>query len=170
VRPSRHHVKPPPKSPSPAPQGGSTSFPHSPCLPGLPYNPSSISFPTRFVTYSWEITATPELLITRQGEDILLALGEREYRVRGLDKNGSHEALRVNLRLMVGGLYHVNILDLYQAKQRQSFIEDAAKETLLASELIKRDLGKILLQLELLQEERLRQTQAGLGRPRPRWK
>jgi hypothetical protein len=93
--------------------------------------------------------------IERTGEDITLTLGERSYRVRGLDKNNSFEVLRVNLRLMCRGLYHVNVIDLYQARQRQQFIDDAARETLLDAELIKRDLGKLLLRLEEAQEERI---------------
>ncbi len=38
--------------------------------------------------------------IERTGEDLTLTLGERSYRVRGLDKNNSFEVLRVNLRLI----------------------------------------------------------------------
>ncbi len=93
--------------------------------------------------------------VERRGEDITVALGDRSYRVRGLDKNNSFEVLKVNLRLMAGGLYHVNVVDLYQARQRQGFIDEAAKETLLDAELIKRDLGKLLLKLEELQEQRI---------------
>lgn len=104
--------------------------------------------------------------VERHGEDITVALGDRSYRVRGLDKNNSFEVLKVNLRLMVTGclegrssasegLYHVNVIDLYHAKQRQGFIEEAARETLLDAELIKRDLGKLLLKLEELQEQRI---------------
>jgi DNA primase len=88
--------------------------------------------------------------------DLTITLGERQWRVRGLDKNNSHEVLRVNLRLWHQGLYHVNVVDLYQARQRQHYIEEAAKETLLDAELIKRDLGKLLLKLEEVQEERIR--------------
>ena len=93
--------------------------------------------------------------VERQGEDILITLGDRQWRVRGLEKNNSFEVLRVNLRLMRGGLYYVNVIDLYQGKQRQHFIDEAVRETLLDAELIKRDLGKLLLRLEELQQERI---------------
>ena len=95
------------------------------------------------------------LPVERCGDDITVALGDRNYRVRGLDKNNSFEVLRVNLRVMHNGLYYVNVIDLYHAKQRQQFIDEAARETLLDAELIKRDLGKLLLRLEELQEERI---------------
>lgn len=98
--------------------------------------------------------------LERRGDDLTLTLGERSYRVRGLDKNNSFEVLKVNLRLMAGGLYHVNVIDLYHARQRQGFIEEAARETLLDAELIKRDLGKVLLKLEELQEERIQSALA----------
>ena len=90
-----------------------------------------------------------------QGEDILIDLGERQYRVRGLQKNTSFEVLKVNLRLMCDDLFFVNVLDLYHAKQRNVFIAEAAVETNLKPQLIKRDLGKVLLKLEELQEARI---------------
>ena len=37
--------------------------------------------------------------LAAKGEDYTLDLGERSYRVRGLQKNGSLEVLKVNLRL-----------------------------------------------------------------------
>ncbi len=102
-------------------------------------------------------TAAPDgLALEQSGEDLSITLGDRQWRVRGLDKNSGGEALKVNLRLWRNGLFYVNVLDLYQAKARASFIEEAARETVLEPELIKRDLGKLLLALEQRQEEKLR--------------
>jgi DNA primase catalytic core len=92
------------------------------------------------------------------GEDYVLDLGERSYRVRGLQKNGSLEVLKVNLRLNCGDLFHLDTLDFYRAKDREGFIRTAASETTLEPELIKRDMGKLLLALESLQEERIREA------------
>lgn len=104
---------------------------------------------------------TDDVPVERRGEDITVRLGDRQWRVRGLEKNNSFEVLRVNLRLMcASGLYHVNVVDLYRAKDRGAFIEEAARETLLDAELIKRDLGKLLLQLEEMQEERIKSALA----------
>ncbi len=112
-----------------------------------------------------EITAKPEpLALEQRGEDLLLNLGEREYRVRGLHKNNAYDVLKVNLRLLHcdpstelgAGRYHVDNVDLYQAGHRKRFIEEAAAETRLDPELVRRDLGKLLLKLEEAQEERLR--------------
>ena len=92
------------------------------------------------------------------GEDYVLDLGERSYRVRGLQKNGSLEVLKVNLRLTYGDLFHLDTLDFYRAKDREGFIRAAAAETTLEPELIKRDMGKLLLALESLQEARIREA------------
>jgi len=101
--------------------------------------------------------------MTQLGEDYVLALGDpstssghgREYRIRGLHKNGSLEVLKVNLRLKHGDLFHLDEVNFYQAKSRQGFVAGAAAETNLRPELIKRDLGKLLLLLEERQQERL---------------
>jgi len=93
--------------------------------------------------------------IVSQGEDYLLRLGDREYRIRGLHKNGSLEVLKVNLRLKSGDLFHLDEVNFYQAKSREAFIRGAAVETRLKEELIKRDLGKLLFLLEAEQERRL---------------
>jgi hypothetical protein len=92
------------------------------------------------------------------GEDYALELGERSYRVRGLQKNGSLEVLKVNLRLSCGERFHLDTLDFYRAKDREGFIRTAASETMLEADLIKRDMGKLLLALEALQETRIREA------------
>jgi DNA primase catalytic core len=92
------------------------------------------------------------------GEDYTFDLGERSYRVRGLQKNGSLEVLKVNLRLSYGDRFHLDTLDFYRAKDREGFIRTAASETTLEPELIKRDMGKLLLALESLQEQRIREA------------
>tara|TARA_B100001971_G_scaffold204780_1_gene221340 strand:+ start:124 stop:1893 length:1770 start_codon:yes stop_codon:yes gene_type:complete len=91
------------------------------------------------------------------GEDYVLDLGERSYRVRGLQKNSSLEVLKVNLRLSHNDRFHLDTLDFYRAKDREGFIRTAASETLLEPDLIKRDMGKLLLALETLQEARIRE-------------
>jgi hypothetical protein len=76
--------------------------------------------------------------------------------VRGLQKNGSLEVLKVNLRLSYGERFHLDTLDFYRAKDREGFIRTAASETTLEADLIKRDMGKLLLALEAEQEVRIR--------------
>ena len=93
--------------------------------------------------------------LDRQGEYHLLRLGPREYRVGGLEKNNSVEVLKVSLRLRHGEDFHLDSFDLARDGERRRFIERAAEETRLERELIKRDLGKLLLLLEQAQHERI---------------
>jgi DNA primase len=41
-----------------------------------------------------------DVAVEMRGEDVLMRFGDREYRVRGLQKNMSGDILRVNLRVM----------------------------------------------------------------------
>jgi len=96
-----------------------------------------------------------------KGEDVLIRLGEREYRVRGLQKNLSYEVMKVNVRVAVGLKYHVDQLDLYQAKARVAYIHAAHEELGIVHEVIKRDLGRVLFRLEELQDEHIRRALEG---------
>jgi hypothetical protein len=82
--------------------------------------------------------------------------GERRYRVRGLEKNLSLQTLKINLLVSQGDQVHVDTLDLYAARARGGFITQAANELRVQEELIKADLGRVLLQCEALQEQALR--------------
>ncbi len=101
-----------------------------------------------------------------KAEEIILRVGARRYRIRGLAKNLSYEQLRVNV--LVSGtdngergtdnVYHVDTLDLYSARQRALYIKQAAEELALKEDVIKKDLGKVLLKLEELQEAQIRKA------------
>jgi DNA primase len=95
-------------------------------------------------------------VLRNDADEIELGVGDRRYRVRGLAKNTGFESLRVSLRAACGERWHLDTLDLCSARQRDGFVAAAAVETGLKSELIKRDLGKVLGALEELQEARLK--------------
>ncbi len=95
-------------------------------------------------------------LLKHDAEETIIALDGREYRVRGLSRNTGYEALKVSLRLACGGAWHLDTLDLAQAKQRAAFVQAAAEETGIKADVLKRDVGRVLLKLEELQEQRLR--------------
>jgi hypothetical protein len=96
--------------------------------------------------------ATPAvpLALERSGDDVTAVIGDRRYRVRGLAKNCSPDALRVNLLAQRGADVHVDTLDLYVARARGAFIAQAAKELGVSEETIKRDVGALILELEPL--------------------
>ena len=102
-------------------------------------------------------TARPRVDIPAsvKGEDIEVVLGDRQYRIRGLAKNLSFEAMRVNVRVSLAERYHIDTLDLYNARHRTAFINTAAEEVGLSPDVIKRDLGRVLLKLEELQEQHI---------------
>jgi len=101
--------------------------------------------------------------IEQRGEYRFLSLGNpsaglracREYRVGGLEKNNSLEVMKVAVRLRQGETFHLDSIDLLRDPDRRRFIERAADETGIEKDIIKRDLGKLLLALEREQEERL---------------
>ena len=122
--------------------------------------------------------APPEAEPQAQADErqIMLAFGERRYRVRGLPKQLT-EALKVNVlvRLDTGstelasppmdGALHINTLDLYQAKQRQVFAKLAAAELRVDETIIQRDLGRLLLKLEQVIEERAKAAESPVAAP-----
>lgn len=101
------------------------------------------------------IAPMPSLKVTCKGDNHFIEIGDREYRVRGLHQNRSLALLKINLKVKLGEIYHVDHLDLYQARHRDQYIERAAAELQVKPELIKRDLGKLLLKLEDLQQEHI---------------
>jgi len=98
--------------------------------------------------------------------EITIALGDRRYRVRGLDKNPSFDAMKVNLLVSrpsfdgAGEALHVDTFDLYQQRPRTAFAKQAATELGVQEDVVKADLGKILLKLEALQAERIEAEKA----------
>jgi DNA primase catalytic core len=90
-----------------------------------------------------------------QGQDLLLVMEDRRYRVRGWQKPLNPETLRVNLMVSKGDRFHVDTLDLYQAKARAAFIKQAGLELSEAEDDLKLDLGKVLRKVEAVQAEQL---------------
>jgi DNA primase catalytic core len=88
-------------------------------------------------------------------DEVIVSYGERRYRVRGLAKNLSHETLKINLHIAQGDAYYVDTFDLYSARARHLYIVNAAKDLAVREEVIKADLGRLLLKLEALQQSRI---------------
>jgi DNA primase catalytic core len=97
------------------------------------------------------------------GETVYVSLGERRYRILGLQKNTAPGILRVNV--MATGTnargetrLHVDTLDLYAARLRAIFAKQAAKELGHKEESIERELATLVLKLEDLQHEWIEKT------------
>ncbi len=111
-------------------------------------------------------TTTPDF------DEVLVPLGDRRYRLRGLRKNLAWGVLKLNVLVTREGPeaealfappsplsgFFVDTLDLYSARQRAAFEKQAAHELGLIEETIKRDLGQLLRKAEELQQESIRKT------------
>lgn len=96
----------------------------------------------------------------RDGE-VTLTLGDRRYRVRGLAKNLALDVvLKVNVMVSGGDAFHVDTFDLYAPRAKHAFLVQAAVELNVKEDVIRHDLGKVLRQLEALQEQNVQQTLA----------
>ena len=87
--------------------------------------------------------------------EIIFKFGDRTWRIRGLERNMSFDSLRVNVLAGKGDVFHVDTFELYSAKHRQAFIKQASFELEVKEDVIKKDLGKLFLQLEMLQEKQI---------------
>jgi len=95
--------------------------------------------------------ASPTL--EQRGDAWFMELEGREYRVAGLEKTLGTDALKVALRLRAGERFHLDSVDLCRDAERRRFIERAAEETGLLPDLLKRDMGRLLLAVEQAQAE-----------------
>ena len=83
---------------------------------------------------------------------LLFAIDEREYRVRGLSPVGL-ERLRVNVRLSMNGNFHLDTIDLYQARARTLFAQGAAKLCGVSEQQVSADLLRMIERLEAVRLE-----------------
>jgi DNA primase catalytic core len=96
------------------------------------------------------VPSLPTSTVTLETRDggLFIVLGDRTYRIRGLDKNASTDQLQIQLLAQRGEAFFIDKLDLYSSKQRQIFINQACVELGVSDEVLKKDLGKLLLALE----------------------
>lgn len=90
--------------------------------------------------------------VVKTDAELVLIQGDRRYRVRGWKKPLNPESLKVNLLVHQGERFHVDTFDLYSAKARSGFVRQAGIELGEAEDVLKHDLGRVLLKLEELQE------------------
>ena len=150
---------PPPKAPTPAPATSpepsppaSTPAALSPLAAGRRAAPSS---PPSVLPSA---PAAPEVPAEVTAEEVVIRLGDRRYRVRGLGKNLAYDVLRINLLASRGEGFHVDTLDLYSARQRAAYVKPAAEELGVMEDVVRKDLGQVLLKLEELQEAQIKKA------------
>lgn len=99
-----------------------------------------------------------ELEVEVKDNELIVHFDQRRYRIRGFEKNLSYDILKVNLLVSQGEGLHVDTFDLYATKPRANFIRQAAIELGVKEEIVKKDLAKLLLRLEILQEQNIHET------------
>jgi DNA primase catalytic core len=104
--------------------------------------------------------ATPEVPCEVTADEVRFVFGDRRYRVRGLGRATSYDALKVNLLAACGERFHVDTFDVYAARQRAIYLKQAATELGVEEDVVKSDLGKVLLKLEQLQDAQIREAMA----------
>lgn len=103
--------------------------------------------------------------VEHRGEDVIVRMEGREYRVRGLSKNTSDALLKVNLRVLGTNAHgdmalHVDTLEMTSARQRMAFVKQASEELHVKEAVLRGDLQKLLFKLEELRDEQIRQALA----------
>jgi len=119
--------------------------------------------PAQVIPEGPRVAPAPETKALGQEREYAVTFGPRRYRVRGLEKNLSYEVLKVNLLASApasdGEAIHIDTLDLYQARARAAFVKSASVELGVAEEVIKGDVGRLLLVLETEQEKLINAAQ-----------
>jgi hypothetical protein len=110
--------------------------------------------------------AVDDLDVEQSATEVTIAIEDRRWRVRGLDRNPTIVVLKVNVMVFNDRTdrFHVDTLDLYHARSRRVYLKEAAEEVGGSENDLHRDIGQVLLKLEQLQQEQLAK---GTSDPKP---
>jgi len=105
--------------------------------------------------------AAPQVEI--DGEEIVITIGPRTYRVLNLEKCTSRGKMHVNVKVSGQNVrgefcYHGDTLDMEMSLRRAAFIKQAAHELATKEETIHREVGQLWTVLADLQRAQLRKT------------
>jgi hypothetical protein len=90
-------------------------------------------------------------------DEVLFAFADRQWRARGVSKCKSHGEMRVSLLVQRDGVgFHMDTVDMVSARQRAAYAKQAGLEVGVTEDVIKKELGAILLELEARIDARLR--------------
>jgi DNA primase len=132
--------------------------------PAVP-EPSPVAIPEHVLPLAAVLPPVAPLPFEVRGEDVFLRYGDREYRVRGLEKNTSPLLLKINLRVLGVNRHgdmalHVDTLEMSSARQRGAFAKQAAEELGVKEGIIGHDLSQMWMKLELLRDEQIKEALA----------
>jgi hypothetical protein len=102
------------------------------------------------------VPAAPQEAEAQVGEnELTISFGNRRYRVRGFQNNSTFDVLRINVLVTNTTGMHVDTFDLYSHRHRKTFQETVAAELHVEEAVIRKDLGRVLLKLEEVQDKHM---------------
>ena len=109
------------------------------------------------------MAAPAETQVEIDGEEIVVTIGPRTYRVLNLEKCTSRGKMQVNVKVSGQNVrgeycYHGDTFDMEMSLRRAAFIKQAAHELAAKEETIHREVGQLWTVLADLQREHLRKT------------
>ncbi len=121
------------------------------------------SSPSMMTAFPQGNTDTDDDTVTAEDHQVSVVFGDRTWRARGLETISSHATMRVNLMVSRGeaSSFHVDVIELYSARQRKGFLSAAATELNVEETVLKKDLGRVLMKLEALVDDQLREDLDG---------
>ena len=129
-----------PAPPAPAPPVVTPATPPPPVVTPVP-EPPAAPLPA----------AEPLPATAATHDELVVEIGPHRWRVRHIGKAPTPGSLRVNVMVASGERFHVDVLDLYAARQRNGFVESAAKELRADRDQLAAELGQVLLAAETAQ-------------------
>jgi hypothetical protein len=106
------------------------------------------------------VANAPDYELHLAPDHVLVRRGDRDYKIRGLDKNMSSLTLRVNIQAARRDMLHLDSIDLMRSAARAAFIKATALELHCQEETIKKDLGLVLLHLDDLRNRQIEAAKA----------
>ena len=150
----------PPPSAAPAPSTTTTSTATTSAPPSSSLS-SSLSPASSQPASKPSAAYLSTMRVERETADELVVASEaRRWRVRGVEKNLSHEVLKVNVLVQstTSGAFFVDTVDLYASRQRGHFLKVAAAELGCGEEGLRAELSRLLLLVEQKNDEVMRST------------
>ena len=98
----------------------------------------------------------PELPVEITDHELRVALADRHYTVRGIEKNPSYDVLKVWIKASCGDRVHIDTLELYAAKQRAAWLRQAGIELGVSEDTLRSDLATLLRVVEQRQDALIR--------------
>ncbi len=95
---------------------------------------------------------------------LIIEFENRSYKIRGLSPIGL-DKLKINLRLQIGNLFHLDTLDLYQSRSRVNFSQTAAKLCRIKEADVNQDLLLLIEELEKVRLELKKADENELHKP-----